>query len=153
MASPDPKPRAALPWLDRNDYPALLKIVPRLPPRWQEWRNQAGGVRRFLSGNGVSVVETPVNLAELRIFLRRQQRERLLPEELVAFCQRRLEGTPDPEPVPEAIAEAWRMDLEAEPRSPPLPPGRKPTQRLPATRARLAPARPAPTKKTPPPRS
>jgi hypothetical protein len=149
-----PPQRLAQPWFERRDYPELLTLVPRLPPTWQDWRFAADRFRKEAAAADYTVVQDRFNLLDLRRFLRTQYRERLSPEELLAWCQRRLDGAPDPAPLdPDDDGTLWWLDHNALPKTP-LPPGRKPrprkmTGRMPELRN----APPVKTKKAPPPRS
>ena len=51
-------PVTAVPWYDRRDYPALLKLFAdpdKLPPTYDAWLERAEGVERQLKRAGFSV--------------------------------------------------------------------------------------------------
>ena len=53
-------PVAALPWYDRRDYPALLKLFSdshRLPATYDAWLNRAEGIERQFQNAGFGVAK------------------------------------------------------------------------------------------------
>jgi hypothetical protein len=91
--------RLAQPWFERRDYPLLLELVPLMPPTWQEWRWRADAVRKAAATSSTQLVQDRFNVLDLQQFMRRQMRDQLTPEELLAWCQRRMNGEPDPPPA------------------------------------------------------
>jgi hypothetical protein len=53
-------PVAALPWYDRRDYPALLKLFSdshRVPATYDAWLNRAEGIERQFQNAGFGVAK------------------------------------------------------------------------------------------------
>ena len=91
-------PVAALPWYDRRDYPALLKLFSdshRLPATYDAWLNRAEGIERQFQNAGFGVA---------KIWIR--------PIPFAAWCKKR-NVSPNNEARLDFVSEAAR-DLSAQ---------------------------------------